>query len=91
MHGKTSKITQTNQSVIFNNIPSKFIATRYHSLVIDKQSINNEIEITSWSDNKEIMSIEHRELPIYGVQYHPEAILTEYGEQLIENFLNIVV
>lgn len=91
MHGKTSKITHTNQSVIFNNIPSKFIATRYHSLVIDKQSINNEIEITSWSDNKEIMSIEHRELPIYGVQYHPEAILTEYGEQLIENFLNIVV
>jgi len=91
MHGKTSKITHTNQSVIFNNIPRKFIATRYHSLVIDKQSINNEIEITSWSDNKEIMSIEHKELPIYGVQYHPEAILTEYGEQLIENFLNIVV
>lgn len=91
MHGKTSTVTHNNKSIIFHKIPEKFIATRYHSLVIDSEYNNNEINITSWSDDKEIMSIEHKNLPIYGIQYHPEAILTEYGEQLISNFLNIVV
>ena len=74
-----------------SNIPEKFRATRYHSLVIDSNYKNTDMTITSWSDDGEIMSIEHKKLPIYGIQYHPEAILTEYGEQLIENFLNIVV
>ena len=91
MHGKTSQITHNKKSILFNNIPSKFKATRYHSLVIDKEYENNNINITSFSEDGEIMSIEHKYLPIYGVQYHPEAILTEYGEQLIRNFLSIVV
>ena len=91
MHGKTSSIIHNKKSIIFKNIPEKFTATRYHSLVIDSKYKNTEINITSWSDDKEIMSIEHKKLPIYGIQYHPEAILTEHGEQLIENFLNIVV
>ena len=91
MHGKTSQITHNKKSILFNNIPSKFKATRYHSLVIDKEYENNNINITSFSEDGEIMSIEHKYLPIYGVQYHPEAILTEYGEQLIKNFISIVV
>ena len=91
MHGKTSSIIHNKKSIIFKNIPEKFRATRYHSLVIDGNSKNTDMTITSWSDDGEIMSIEHKNLPIYGIQYHPEAILTEYGEQLIENFLNIVV
>ena len=91
MHGKTSSIIHNKKSIIFKKIPEKFRATRYHSLVIDSNYKNTDMTITSWSDDGEIMSIEHKNLPIYGIQYHPEAILTEYGEQLIENFLKIVV
>lgn len=91
MHGKISTIEHNNQSVLYNNIPIKFKATRYHSLVVDRRYQSREISITSRSDDGEIMSIEHSTQPIYGIQYHPEAILTEYGHKIISNFLNIVV
>ena len=91
IHGETSIIRHNNKSLLFNNIPSKFNATRYHSLCIDRGFKNNDLNITSWSDDQEIMSLEHKKYPIYGIQFHPESILTEYGMQIIKNFINIVV
>jgi len=91
MHGKTSTISHNNKSILYQKIPTKFKVTRYHSLSVDREYKHKDIEITSWSDDGEIMSIEHKKLPIYGLQYHPEAILTEHGSKIMENFLNIVV
>ena len=91
VHGETSVITHNNQSILFKDIPIRFNATRYHSLCIDRKFTNNHLNITSWSDDNEIMSIEHKKYPIYGIQFHPESILTEYGIQIINNFINIVV
>ena len=91
IHGETSIITHNNESVLFKDIPIKFNATRYHSLCIDRKFTNENLKITSWSDDEEIMSIEHIKYPIYGIQFHPESILTEYGMQIINNFINIVV
>jgi anthranilate synthase/aminodeoxychorismate synthase-like glutamine amidotransferase len=86
MHGKTSKI-EHNSSVIYNNIPSPFIATRYHSLVIAPESLPAEFQITSWTDDGVIMGLQHKKLPLYGMQFHPESILTEVGKKLLNNFL----
>ena len=91
MHGKISTIAHNNRSILYKEIPTKFKVTRYHSLSLDREYKNNDISITSWSDDGEIMSIEHKKLPIYGLQYHPEAVLTEYGNKIIANFLSIVV
>jgi len=91
MHGKISTIEHNNKSVLYKNIPTKFKATRYHSLVVDREYKNRDVVVTSCSDDGEIMSIEHSTEPVYGIQYHPEAILTEYGHKIISNFLNIVV
>ena len=91
IHGKTSIIKHNNQSLIFNKIPNKFHATRYHSLCVDKKFVNNDINITSWSEDGEIMSLEHKKYHIYGIQFHPESILTEHGMQIITNFINIIV
>ena len=91
MHGKTSTIKHNNESKLFHNIPKKFSATRYHSLCVDRTFINENINITSWSDDGEIMSLEHKKYPIYGIQFHPEAILTEYGIEIIKNFTQIIV
>ena len=90
VHGKTSKITHNNQSILFNNIPNIFFATRYHSLCVDRKFKNRDISITSWSDDGEIMSLEHNTYPIYGIQFHPESILTEHGMKIIKNFINII-
>ena len=90
VHGKTSKIIYSNQSILFNNIPNNFFATRYHSLCVDRKFQNKDIIITSWSDDGEIMSLEHNKYPIYGIQFHPESILTEYGMKIMKNFINIV-
>jgi anthranilate synthase/aminodeoxychorismate synthase-like glutamine amidotransferase len=88
MHGKTSDIEHTNSGV-FKNLNNPFIATRYHSLVIERESCPAEFEITAWSkDDNEIMGIKHKTLPIEGVQFHPESILTEHGHDLLKNFLN---
>ena len=87
MHGKTSKISHNNKGV-FRGIKNPFIATRYHSLVIDRESLPDCFDITAWTDDNEIMGIKHKELAIEGVQFHPESILSEHGHDLLKNFLD---
>ena len=87
MHGKTSKISHNNKG-IFRGIKDPFIATRYHSLVIDRESLPDCFDITAWTDDNEIMGIKHKELAIEGVQFHPESILSEHGHDLLKNFLD---
>jgi len=87
MHGKTSRISHNNTGV-FSGIKNPFIATRYHSLVIDRKSLPDCFDITAWTDDNEIMGIKHKELAIEGVQFHPESILSEYGHDLLKNFLD---
>ena len=87
MHGKTSKIHHTQQGV-FAGLPSPFVATRYHSLVIERASLPDCLEVTAWTeDDDEIMGVRHKELAVEGVQFHPESILTEHGHALLKNFL----
>ena len=87
MHGKTSKIFHNNKGV-FSGIKNPFIATRYHSLVIDRESLPDCFDITAWTDDNEIMGIKHKQLAIEGVQFHPESILSEHGHDLLKNFLD---
>jgi anthranilate synthase component 2 len=86
MHGKTSPVTHTGVGT-FADLPTPFTATRYHSLVIERESCPPCLEITAWTDDGEIMGVRHTSLPIEGVQFHPEAILTEHGHQMLGNFL----
>ena len=86
MHGKTSDIHHTNKGV-FKGLSNPFTATRYHSLVIERESLPDCFEITAWTDDEEIMGIRHKELYIEGVQFHPESILSEYGHDLLRNFI----
>lgn len=88
MHGKVSAIHHDGRGV-FERLPNPFNATRYHSLVARRDSITPELEITAWTDADEIMGLRHRRLPIFGVQFHPESILTEHGIDLLKNFLNM--
>jgi anthranilate synthase component 2 len=86
MHGKTSRISTTGQGV-FKGLPQQFTVNRYHSLAIERDSCPPELEVTAWTDDGEIMGVRHRELPLQGVQFHPESILTEHGHALLKNFL----
>ena len=87
MHGKTSEIYHTNAGV-FKNLDSPFTATRYHSLVIEKDTIPDTLEVTAWVEDGTIMGVRHRHYPhVQGVQFHPESILTNSGKQLLRNFL----
>jgi anthranilate synthase component 2 len=86
MHGKTSLIHHKGVGV-FAGLPSPFTATRYHSLVIERESLPDCLEITAWTEDGEIMGVRHRTLPVEGVQFHPESILTEYGHEMLANFL----
>ena len=88
MHGKVSKIYHKGTD-IYAGMPSPFIATRYHSLIIERSSCPECLDITSETDDGLIMGVKHREYPIFGVQYHPEAILTEGGKVLLKNFLEM--
>lgn len=88
IHGKISKITNTGEG-IFKGLPSEFNVTRYHSLIIDKETFPKELKITAQTEDGVIMGIEHRDMKIYGVQYHPEAVLTEEGHSLLNNFIKI--
>lgn len=87
MHGKTSQLTHTGAGV-FSQLPSPFRATRYHSLVIERDSCPDCLEVTAWTDDGEIMGVRHKSMPLEGVQFHPESIMTEHGHQLLGNFLN---
>jgi anthranilate synthase component 2 len=87
MHGKTSAIQHTGDGV-FRSLPSPLQATRYHSLVIERETLPDCLEVTAWSDDGEIMGVRHKSLPVEGVQFHPESILTEHGHELLRNFLN---
>ncbi len=86
LHGKTSIVHHTNKGLL-HNLPSPFIATRYHSLAIESETLPEELEITAITDSGVVMSIEHKTLPISGVQFHPESVLTEHGHQMLGNWL----
>ena len=86
MHGKTSVITTTQQGV-FAHLPERFTVNRYHSLVIERASCPAELEITAWTDDGDIMGVQHKHLAVQGVQFHPESILSEHGHALLRNFL----
>ncbi|CAN4280708.1 MULTISPECIES: aminodeoxychorismate/anthranilate synthase component II [unclassified Pseudoxanthomonas] len=91
MHGKTSRIRHEGKGV-FAGLPDAYEATRYHSLVVERSSLPDALEVTAWTENEdgsfeEIMGLRHREFPVEGVQFHPESILTEHGHALLKNFL----
>ena len=86
MHGKTSQIHHNSNSV-FTGLPNPFTATRYHSLVIERETLPDCLEITAWTDDGEIMGVRHKTLAVEGVQFHPESIMTEQGHELLANFL----
>jgi anthranilate synthase/aminodeoxychorismate synthase-like glutamine amidotransferase len=88
MHGKTSPIHH-NGSSVFKGLPSPFEATRYHSLIVKRDTLPDCLEITAWTEEGEIMGLRHKEHPVHGVQFHPESILTEHGKQMLENFLSL--
>jgi anthranilate synthase/aminodeoxychorismate synthase-like glutamine amidotransferase len=87
MHGKTSRIHHSGTG-LFTGVPSPFQATRYHSLVIAPASVPPELEVTATSEDGEIMAVRHTRFPVYGVQFHPESVLTEHGYRLIDHFLH---
>jgi len=87
MHGKTSPVFHQSQGV-FEGLPSPFEATRYHSLLIRRETLPDCLEITAETEQGEIMGVRHRELPVEGVQFHPESVLTEHGKELLRNFVH---
>lgn len=88
MHGKTSPIHH-NGSSVFAGLPNPFEATRYHSLIVKRETLPDCLEITAWTAEEEIMGLRHKEHPVHGVQFHPESILTDHGKQMLETFLKL--
>ena len=88
IHGKVSNI-ETNSKGLFEGLPKCFDVTRYHSLAIEPQSLPNDLQADAFTKDGEIMAVSHKNRPIYGVQFHPESIATEYGHEMLENFLKI--
>jgi anthranilate synthase/aminodeoxychorismate synthase-like glutamine amidotransferase len=88
LHGKTSQIYHDGKG-IYDGVPNPFEATRYHSLLIEKESLPNKLEVTAWTDEGEIMGVRHKEYLIEGVQFHPESILTKHGKDILKNFIKI--
>jgi para-aminobenzoate synthetase component 2 len=86
LHGKTSKVHH-KQSGVFTELPSPFVATRYHSLAVERDSVPSELEITGETENGIVMGLRHKTLPIEGVQFHPESVLTEHGHAMLANWL----
>ena len=90
MHGKTSQIKIIQEDIIFKGLPQVITETRYHSLTVDKNNLPSDIIVTSKSlDDDEIMSLKIKDKPIYGVQFHPESVMSEYGHEMLDNFLKI--
>ena len=90
MHGKTSRIRH-DENGIFREIPNGFVATRYHSLVVQRDSLPDCLVVSAESEDGEIMGLRHRSLPVEGVQFHPEALLTEHGHRMLQNFIDMNV
>ncbi|OAT86548.1 anthranilate synthase component 2 [Desulfotomaculum copahuensis] len=88
MHGKTSAVHHDGRT-IFTGLPDPLTATRYHSLLVERENLPDCLEISAWTDSGEIMGLRHREFTVEGVQFHPESILTECGHELLQNFLNL--
>jgi anthranilate synthase component 2 len=88
MHGKTDAIAHTGAG-LFKDIPSPFTATRYHSLSIERVSLPDTLEVTAWTADGEIMGVQHKTRPLFGVQFHPESIATEHGHEMLGNFLDL--
>lgn len=88
MHGKTSAIRHSGKGV-FADLPNPFTATRYHSLAVEQSSLPDTLEVTAWTEDGEIMGLQHRSRPVHGVQFHPESIATEGGHKLLGNFLEL--
>ena len=86
MHGKTSRISH-DSSGLFETVPSPFVATRYHSLIVDKDGLPDGLIVNAWADDETVQGLRHAELPIHGVQFHPESIASEHGHRLLANFL----
>jgi len=89
VHGKMGTMQHTGKG-LFNGLPSPFEATRYHSLVVDRATLPDCLEVTAHLEDGTIMGLQHRELPIHGVQFHPESIRSEHGHQMLQNFLNVM-
>ncbi len=89
MHGKTSPISHDDRTV-FEGLPQGFVATRYHSLVVDRETLPSDFEISAWTEEGEIMGLRHKQVAVEGVQFHPESILTTEGKHLLKNFLRMV-
>ena len=90
MHGKTSMVYHDGKT-IFKNLPNPFEATRYHSLIIKKETLSDEFVISAWTDQDEIMGIRHKKLLVEGVQFHPESILTKAGKDMLNNFIGLTI
>ncbi|MBU0506752.1 aminodeoxychorismate/anthranilate synthase component II [bacterium] len=88
MHGKTSEILHDGKT-LYQDVSNPFIATRYHSLIVDRSSLSDELEVSSWTEDGVIMGLRHKKYPVEGVQFHPESILTEVGHDLLRNFLDL--
>ncbi|WP_394922970.1 anthranilate synthase component II [uncultured Robinsoniella sp.] len=88
MHGKVTKIRHSGKG-IFHGLPREYGVTRYHSLVIDRKTLPADFQVDAWTEDGDIMAISHREAPVFGVQFHPEAVLTDYGHELLGNFITI--
>lgn len=88
MHGKVTEI-RNNRTGLFENLPQTYQVTRYHSLVVSEEDFPRQLVVDAWSEDGVVMAIHHRTLPVYGVQFHPEAVLTEYGHELLGNFTKI--
>jgi anthranilate synthase/aminodeoxychorismate synthase-like glutamine amidotransferase len=90
MHGKTSMVYHKGDPM-FKGVPSPFEATRYHSLIVEEATLPDSLMITAFTDQGEIMGLRHKQFPVYGVQFHPESILTKYGPRILQNFLEVRV
>ncbi|WP_430510806.1 aminodeoxychorismate/anthranilate synthase component II [Gottfriedia solisilvae] len=86
MHGKTSSITHEGMG-LFSDLPSPIDVTRYHSLIVDEKSFPDQLQVTAWTSDGEIMALKHKTLPIEGVQFHPESIMSQFGKEMLKNFL----
>ncbi len=89
MHGKASEIHINPQCPIFSGLPEKITAARYHSLIVQNDTLPEELEVTAVSKENEIMGLRHRKYPVFGIQFHPESIMTNYGKNILENFLAV--